>query len=112
MCERIKFPLHTIQTLRYCVYQTQVRLWRNGRRAALRSLWGNSRGGSSPLSRTKLSKIFDKIQLFVGFLCILYTYLSTFLLTIPAVMCNACTPLCVHVYPAFQCVNHSFSRYT
>src|SRR6056300_849833 len=54
MCARNKFPLHTTQSLRYCVYQTQVRLWRNGRRAALRSLWGKTRGGSSPLSRTNL----------------------------------------------------------
>ena len=29
-----------------------MRLWRNGRRAALRSLWGQPRGGSNPLSRT------------------------------------------------------------
>ena len=27
-----------------------------GRRAALRSLWGNTRGGSSPLDRTKTLK--------------------------------------------------------
>src|SRR6056300_659171 len=97
MCARNKFPLHTIQTLRYCVYQTQVRLWRNGRRAALRSLWGKTRGGSSPLSRTKLSKILHKIQSLVGFSFFAYTYLSTFLLTIPAVMCNARMPACVHV---------------
>src|SRR5437867_8986163 len=28
------------------------RMWRNGRRAALRTLWEQSRGGSSPLIRT------------------------------------------------------------
>ena len=32
-----------------------VRPWRNGRRAALRSLWGNTRGSSSLLGRTNLS---------------------------------------------------------
>ena len=30
-------------------------MWRNGRRAALRTLWEKSYGGSSPLIRTKLS---------------------------------------------------------
>jgi hypothetical protein len=36
-----------------------MRMWRNGRRAALRTLWEQSHGGSSPLIRIFLSLMQD-----------------------------------------------------
>jgi hypothetical protein len=46
-----------------------VRSWRNGRRAALRSLWGNTRGSSSLLDRTNYLKYIFVINALRGLPC-------------------------------------------
>ncbi len=67
-----KLPLEVSRRPRYCVPTIHgVRSWRNGRRAALRSLWGNTRESSSLSDRTTYLKIYFYLHVLNAYLNVL-----------------------------------------